>query len=55
MLQAYLKEIKAKTVLLIAKKGLIPLYEKVGFTLVGESPVVHGKDPWFELRLNIAG
>jgi len=37
-------------ILLIAKAGLLRLYVAAGFQLVGLSPVVHGADPWFELR-----
>lgn len=35
---------------LICKQQLVPLYEGAGFAMVGPSPVVHGKDPWFEMR-----
>jgi cyclin-dependent kinase-like len=38
---------------LIAKKDLVPLYEKAGFTLLGLSEVVHGQDPWYELQLEL--
>jgi hypothetical protein len=31
----------------------IALYEKVGFKFVGPSPVVHGKDEWFEMRVDL--
>uniref|UniRef100_A0A7S0WTU9 N-acetyltransferase domain-containing protein n=1 Tax=Chlamydomonas leiostraca TaxID=1034604 RepID=A0A7S0WTU9_9CHLO len=52
MLKAYLQYVQAttplKSVRLICKSGLIPLYEKAGFQLVGPSSVVHGQDPWFE-------
>jgi len=44
---------QARQILLIAKKGLIPLYEGAGFTLRGESAVVHGQDPWYELALSL--
>ena len=40
-------------ILLICHQNLIPLYERVGFKLVGKSPVVHGPDPWFEMRLDL--
>jgi ribosomal protein S18 acetylase RimI-like enzyme len=38
---------------LIAKAHLVEFYRDVGFELVGPSRVVHGKDPWFELRTSI--
>ncbi|KAI9596609.1 hypothetical protein BDF19DRAFT_438026 [Syncephalis fuscata] len=38
---------------LIAHKELIPLYEKVGYTLLGQSDIIHGPDPWFELQLKL--
>ena len=34
----------------MCKKPLIPFYSDAGFTLVGQSDVVHGLDPWFEMR-----
>ena len=36
--------------LLIAKQPIMPLYQGAGFTAVGLSGVVHGKDPWYELK-----
>lgn len=39
-------------VILIAHKHLIPFYQKCGFEYLGsESPVVHGSQPWYEMRL----
>nr|CAG8548990.1 4236_t:CDS:2 [Entrophospora candida] len=38
---------------LIAHKELIPLYEKVGFKLIGESEVVHGNEKWFDLEYEL--
>lgn len=35
---------------LICKEPLVPLYAGAGFQLVGPSDVVHGRDPWFEMR-----
>ena len=35
---------------LICKQGLVPLYAGAGFAMVGPSEVVHGQDPWFEMR-----
>ncbi|EED77694.1 predicted protein, partial [Postia placenta Mad-698-R] len=36
-------------VLLITHEDLRSLYEKAGFEWVGESAVVHGSRPWFEM------
>ncbi|ETO29563.1 hypothetical protein RFI_07555 [Reticulomyxa filosa] len=41
------KEIHA--IRLMAKKHLVPLYQKVGFVLEGKSNVQHGKDQWYEM------
>ena len=35
---------------LIAHEELIKFYAAVGFKLIGESEVVHGSKPWFEMR-----
>ena len=40
--------------LLIAKQPIMPLYQGAGFTAVGLSGVVHGKDPWYELKHEFA-
>ena len=40
--------------LLICKQHLQPLYAQAGFTLIGPSAVVHGQDPWFEMRLEFS-
>ncbi|GAA5918327.1 hypothetical protein JCM5296_005605 [Sporobolomyces johnsonii] len=37
---------------LISHEELIPLYQKAGFELVGKSDVVHGGQPWFELKVD---
>lgn len=42
-----------KRIALIAKKGLVPLYEKAGFKLLGLSEVVHGADQWHELQMDL--
>lgn len=56
LLQEYLARVKqqegVKGVVLIAKQNLVALYEKAGFTLRGESEVVHGQDKWFELGID---
>ena len=62
LLRAYLVYLKAlnndrkrenksalKSCRLLCKKHLIPFYCDIGgFTLLGESDVTHGKDPWFD-------
>ncbi|KAG2485669.1 hypothetical protein HYH03_015641 [Edaphochlamys debaryana] len=58
MLRAYVPFVRTtaphlRTIRLICKKDLIPLYEKAGFSLVGPSDVVHGQDPWYELALEL--
>ncbi|KAK4052711.1 hypothetical protein OIV83_001998 [Microbotryomycetes sp. JL201] len=40
--------------LLIAHDNLIPLYQKAGFELVGKSSVVHGSEPWFEMKADLS-
>lgn len=55
LLRAYLGFVSATTpglqeVRLICKEALIPLYAGAGFQLLGPSDVVHGQDPWFEMR-----
>ncbi|CAE6427849.1 unnamed protein product [Rhizoctonia solani] len=54
LLQEYLKRLEqmpdVARVLLICKAHLKPLYARAGFTEVGPSAVVHGQDPWFEMR-----
>lgn len=47
------KDAGIKRIALIAKENLVNLYQKAGFTLLGLSEVVHGKDPWFELRFDL--
>ncbi|KAI9026116.1 acyl-CoA N-acyltransferase [Hyaloraphidium curvatum] len=44
---------KVERIALIAKEGVVPLYEKAGFVLLGRSEVVHGQDPWFELQMEL--
>ena len=38
---------------LIAKENLLKFYKSCGFEVLGVSPVVHGKDQWYELRLRL--
>ena len=55
--QAYVKQVADHTpvctILLMCKRPLIPFYSDAGFTLVGQSDVVHGADPWFEMRCQV--
>ncbi|KAF8512977.1 Mss4-like protein [Gautieria morchelliformis] len=46
--------IQAESILLICHEDLIPLYTRVGFTLQGKSPVVHGPTVWFEMRVDLS-
>lgn len=57
MLREYLRAVACgqeapKCCALMCKSDLIPLYTKVGFRLIGVSPVVHGSERWFELRID---
>eukprot|EP00405_Crypthecodinium_cohnii_P028806 CAMPEP_0206506582 /NCGR_PEP_ID=MMETSP0324_2-20121206/56851_1 /ASSEMBLY_ACC=CAM_ASM_000836 /TAXON_ID=2866 /ORGANISM="Crypthecodinium cohnii, Strain Seligo" /LENGTH=487 /DNA_ID=CAMNT_0053996339 /DNA_START=30 /DNA_END=1494 /DNA_ORIENTATION=- len=60
MLKAYVEAVAAnerwncaKCMLLIAKAPLLGLYRKAGFTVLGLSEVVHGADPWFDMKLDL--
>ncbi len=46
------KELQVKRIALIAKAPLLQFYISCGFAVTRLSPVVHGKDPWFELVLD---
>ena len=55
LLRAYLAYVQCTTpqlreVRLICKAPLVPLYDQAGFAVVGPSPVVHGQEPWTEMR-----
>ena len=59
MLRAYCRFVASNfsdvdKILLLCKKGLIGFYEGGGFKMVGPSDVVHGKEQWYEMRLNTA-
>ncbi|GMI04900.1 hypothetical protein TrRE_jg5085 [Triparma retinervis] len=41
------------TIALIAKQHLLSFYVSCGFTVIGLSEIVHGKDPWFHLTLSL--
>lgn len=59
MLQAYLMMIQHTlhifTLRLMCKENLVGLYSAAGFSMVGPSDVQHGKDPWFEMALEVGG
>mmetsp|Transcript_12319 Transcript_12319/g.31549 ORF Transcript_12319/g.31549 Transcript_12319/m.31549 type:complete len:243 (-) Transcript_12319:675-1403(-) len=38
---------------LICKEHTIALYAGVGFQMIGPSKVVHGTDPWFDMKLQL--
>lgn len=44
---------RVKRICLIAKSKLLHMYAGVGFALRGPSSVVHGKDQWFEMRMDL--
>ncbi|CAG8607765.1 5981_t:CDS:2, partial [Scutellospora calospora] len=46
-------DIKYERIALISHEYLIPLYQKVGFILKGESKVVHGNEKWFDLTIEL--
>lgn len=39
----------------IAKKNMLPVYERIGFTTVGPAEVTLGKDVWYEMCVNFRG
>jgi predicted PhzF superfamily epimerase YddE/YHI9 len=47
-------KVKMEKVVLLAKKNLLAFYVRNGFMAMGVSPVVHGKEQWFELERNFA-
>jgi len=44
--------VRMEKICLISKKHLLPFYLKNGFTAIGVSSVVHGKDQWFDFERN---
>ncbi|TYZ67034.1 hypothetical protein PybrP1_005971, partial [[Pythium] brassicae (nom. inval.)] len=46
------QEEQVERIVLIAKAHLVGFYIGCGFAVTRLSPVVHGKDPWFELALD---
>lgn len=57
MMKEYVTYIKGMVnmniILLLSKAHLINFYEKCGYTLIGQSDVVHGEETWYELRMDI--
>jgi predicted PhzF superfamily epimerase YddE/YHI9/GNAT superfamily N-acetyltransferase len=57
MLKEYVRRLKTykhmQLALMIAKAHLLSFYIGAGFSVVRLSPVVHGQDPWFELKLDL--
>ncbi|KAI0559575.1 hypothetical protein FGB62_142g051 [Gracilaria domingensis] len=57
MLDAYVNNIRSMgkydRILLISKRYLVHFYESVGFSVVGESAISHGKDTWIEMELSL--
>jgi predicted PhzF superfamily epimerase YddE/YHI9/ribosomal protein S18 acetylase RimI-like enzyme len=47
-------QVKMEKIVLLAKKNLLAFYVRNGFMAVGVSPVVHGKEQWFELERSFA-
>lgn len=46
-------KVKMDKFVLMAKKNLLAFYVRNGFMAIGLSPVVHGKDQWFQLERKI--
>eukprot|EP00937_MAST-01D_sp_MAST-1D-sp2_P003217 g3217.t1 len=56
MLQSYVNRVqdrapKVQRIMLIAKVHLLEFYTRSGFCVTRLSPVVHGADPWIEMKL----
>lgn len=62
MLREYVASIRKMTVktpidkiVLIAKADKLAFYVRAGFTVVGVSPIVHGRDTWYECACDLTG
>ncbi|TFK23309.1 acyl-CoA N-acyltransferase [Coprinopsis marcescibilis] len=61
LLKEYVKRVRSaegnpyERILLITHDDLREFYEKAGFEWVGESPVIHGSKPWYEMRIVLSG
>ena len=57
MLREYLTALRARRLYsgaaLICHDELIEFYRQAGFRLIGESAVVHGPDPWFDMTCDL--
>lgn len=58
ILKQYLELVKRQhknlqQITLVSKKHLISFYESAGFELVGESDLEHGKETWYELKMEL--
>lgn len=59
MLKMYLDKVETEndgsiqSIVLLAKEHLLGFYVKCGFTVTRPSPIVHGKELWFELERKI--
>lgn len=43
---------KYERIVFMAKKNLVPMYERMGFGMIGKANVVFGKDEWFEMCMS---
>ena len=62
MLREYVASIRKRTVktpiekiVLIAKADKLAFYVRAGFSVVGVSPIVHGRDTWYECSCDLTG
>ena len=46
-------KVKMEKIVLMAKKNLLAFYVRNGFRAMGLSPIVHGKEQWFELERDL--
>ncbi|CAN0255693.1 unnamed protein product, partial [Discosporangium mesarthrocarpum] len=58
LVKAYMEQVAltqpgVRRVCLISKAPLLGMYAACGFHLVGLSPIMHGRDPWFEMRMDL--
>ena len=57
MVAAYVEHARGlggvERLLLMSKDHLLEFYRRAGFIWVGPSPIVHGADPWHEMRLDL--
>lgn len=47
------KEHAIHKLVLLSKKHLLSFYVDCGFSVLGVSPITHGKEPWYHLELNV--